>query len=604
MFEKFNSINLKKFKNYILFSIFTNDIKYIPEVYEFIQYACSCYLLNNENCTNGKLYKKLNIKNKDKNKILNIIKQLSHINETEDQESLSQEIIKNTKEDSFLRNFLLGVYNDMSCCNRDALEHLQNINNDFEIKENLILYKMNLKKILELKFNNEDNMNKMLFFALMYIRFLIARQYYYMGDFNSALNIYDDLQIKIKDKNITPNITVKIHNDESFVKMMKYDDLSIVQFKDILNKLQSSIDMLSKEKDKTQEEANFKLLYRLYLNLFIFHMRFPKASKQYCKNKNRNDLLQKLINKIEQFNIENLEFINYKILYSLQENQKEEAKILLNNNKSHFNEKDTNITHDIRHKIIFRYLDDLVNKNHKKKFDIFLNIFHTFFEKQCKLEYEHSKNVADLGLILLDFIKEQDFECFYTIKEELTLNNNYDMIEKIFSIMLILHDLDKSILSKEVLDPKKKYNKSEYILKKIQNIHTLGLGNFMKEFKVFLFGDDLDLLDKIIISQRQHHENFDGSGYPKGLKENEINIIAQLIRILDSLEAKISPFREYGNGAQFINMDEMDLKQSILDDLNENSRWYSPIFLDIIIDAINRYPPFWNKLNEIRKGGK
>lgn len=43
----------------------------------------------------------------------------------------------------------------------------------------------------------------------------------------------------------------------------------------------------------------------------------------------------------------------------------------------------------------------------------------------------------------------------------------------------------------------------------------------------------------------QHHENFDGSGYPRGLKTDEILLEARIIRVCDSLEAMMShrPYR-------------------------------------------------------------
>jgi HD-GYP domain-containing protein (c-di-GMP phosphodiesterase class II) len=43
----------------------------------------------------------------------------------------------------------------------------------------------------------------------------------------------------------------------------------------------------------------------------------------------------------------------------------------------------------------------------------------------------------------------------------------------------------------------------------------------------------------------QHHERIDGSGYPAGLKGNEINIGAKILAVADVLEAmtSIQPYR-------------------------------------------------------------
>jgi HD-GYP domain-containing protein (c-di-GMP phosphodiesterase class II) len=43
-----------------------------------------------------------------------------------------------------------------------------------------------------------------------------------------------------------------------------------------------------------------------------------------------------------------------------------------------------------------------------------------------------------------------------------------------------------------------------------------------------------------------HHENYDGSGYPYGLKGNEIPLAARILRVVDSLDAMVTnrPYRQ------------------------------------------------------------
>jgi putative two-component system response regulator len=40
---------------------------------------------------------------------------------------------------------------------------------------------------------------------------------------------------------------------------------------------------------------------------------------------------------------------------------------------------------------------------------------------------------------------------------------------------------------------------------------------------------------------RQHHERYDGSGYPDGLRGDEISLSAQIVGLLDIFEALTSP---------------------------------------------------------------
>lgn len=55
----------------------------------------------------------------------------------------------------------------------------------------------------------------------------------------------------------------------------------------------------------------------------------------------------------------------------------------------------------------------------------------------------------------------------------------------------------------------------------------------------------LQKLHTIVPAILHHHENFDGSGYPAGLKGNDIPALARIIRIADSFDAMTSmrPYR-------------------------------------------------------------
>src|SRR5690606_6436056 len=50
----------------------------------------------------------------------------------------------------------------------------------------------------------------------------------------------------------------------------------------------------------------------------------------------------------------------------------------------------------------------------------------------------------------------------------------------------------------------------------------------------------LILNDRILAMIEQHHENYDGSGYPKGLAGSEILQEAQLLAIADELDERLS----------------------------------------------------------------
>ncbi|AHD18947.1 metal-dependent phosphohydrolase [Thermotoga maritima MSB8] len=55
-----------------------------------------------------------------------------------------------------------------------------------------------------------------------------------------------------------------------------------------------------------------------------------------------------------------------------------------------------------------------------------------------------------------------------------------------------------------------------------------------------------DIEDDVALWVVQHHEKFDGSGYPFGLKEEEITPEGRILKIADTLDAMLSP-RSYRN---------------------------------------------------------
>jgi len=68
--------------------------------------------------------------------------------------------------------------------------------------------------------------------------------------------------------------------------------------------------------------------------------------------------------------------------------------------------------------------------------------------------------------------------------------------------------------------------------KKKLNSHTIITSRILKDVAI------LDLDDKLLM---HHHENFDGSGYPRGLKGSDIPLSARALRVVDTYNALTSP---------------------------------------------------------------
>lgn len=122
--------------------------------------------------------------------------------------------------------------------------------------------------------------------------------------------------------------------------------------------------------------------------------------------------------------------------------------------------------------------------------------------------YTHSVNVAAVGTL---FAKELGF-------------GDEDL--KPFCTGILLHDIGKTKISTDILNKKDKLTKEEFaIVKKhpewgVEILKETGNG-FTDEYKITL----------------QHHENYDGSGYPHGIQKDEIHRCGKIARIIDVYDA-------------------------------------------------------------------
>ncbi len=128
-----------------------------------------------------------------------------------------------------------------------------------------------------------------------------------------------------------------------------------------------------------------------------------------------------------------------------------------------------------------------------------------------------------------------------------------------------LHDIGKITVPDEILLKKDKLTKSEWeIIKRHPEI-----GHNIIESSV-----QLAHIAEAILS---HHENWDGSGYPQGLHEEEIPIISRIIAIVDAYDAM-----RYGR----VYKPPISEKEIILELERNSETQFDPIITRIFIDEI------------------
>jgi HD-GYP domain-containing protein (c-di-GMP phosphodiesterase class II) len=127
--------------------------------------------------------------------------------------------------------------------------------------------------------------------------------------------------------------------------------------------------------------------------------------------------------------------------------------------------------------------------------------------------YTHSINVGFYALALAKKLFEND-------KRHNILN---------LAHAFFLHDVGKSGIPLSILHKRGKLNHEEW---RIIKSHPA------RGFKLL---NDLDVMtDEMRIIVLQHHERHNGSGYPKGLRDNEIHLYAKICMIADAFDALTS----------------------------------------------------------------
>ncbi|MDR2608942.1 MAG: HD-GYP domain-containing protein [Treponema sp.] len=153
------------------------------------------------------------------------------------------------------------------------------------------------------------------------------------------------------------------------------------------------------------------------------------------------------------------------------------------------------------------------------------------------------------------------------IAQELKLPNH-----KIMQIIIgaLLHDVGMLRLPKEILD--KRGGLSETELQRMKN-HPLYTHKIVA--KELLYPEDVGLI------ALQHHERWDGEGYPRRVSGNAIDMGARIVSVADAFEAMVSQ-KSYRNS--------MMGYQAMKNLLSDNSRRFDPDVLKAFIQTMGIYP--------------
>ena len=138
---------------------------------------------------------------------------------------------------------------------------------------------------------------------------------------------------------------------------------------------------------------------------------------------------------------------------------------------------------------------------------------------------------------------------------------------KMLQYAAMLHDTGQITIPEKVLMKRGELTGREYAIVKT---HPLKGATILSKFK------PLKPIVPIILS---HHENYDGTGYPKGLKSEEIPLAARILAVVGAFEAMITkkPYRK-----------ALSMKAAIKEVRKNAGIQFDPLIVDIFCEAIER----------------
>ena len=153
------------------------------------------------------------------------------------------------------------------------------------------------------------------------------------------------------------------------------------------------------------------------------------------------------------------------------------------------------------------------------------------------------------------------------LSAELAQRINMSVAElKVLQYAAALHDVGKLAINESVVNKPSLLTRAEFLM--IQQHTVLGY-NLIKPLNFD------SMISAVILS---HHENFDGSGYPEGLKGEMIPLTARLTRITDFYDA-LTSHRAYRARAVYEPKEALDI-------LQDNRHCFDPFLFDAFVDMM------------------
>jgi len=161
------------------------------------------------------------------------------------------------------------------------------------------------------------------------------------------------------------------------------------------------------------------------------------------------------------------------------------------------------------------------------------------------------------------------------------LAERYGMSEREVEIIRLassMHDIGKVAIPDAILNKPGTLSISEFDIMKSHTVRAqdmLGLS-------------DRDIIKAAIVIALQHHEKYDGTGYPRGLKGEEIHISARITALADVFDA-------LGSDRNYRKAWEMEDILALI--ISERGRHFDPVLVDIFLANFDQILSIRNDLS-------
>jgi HD-GYP domain-containing protein (c-di-GMP phosphodiesterase class II) len=173
-------------------------------------------------------------------------------------------------------------------------------------------------------------------------------------------------------------------------------------------------------------------------------------------------------------------------------------------------------------------------------------------EAKDKYTVGHTERVMNYSLDIVD-----------NLKKDKRVSNRDNFKEEV-RISALLHDIGKIGIPEQVLNKEDRLTDEEWENIKKHPLTGVNILNHIEEFQEILQG------------VKYHHERYDGSGYPCGLKGEEIPLIAAIISIADAFDAMTAgrPYRK-----------ALSKEEAVLEIKRNKGKQFSPSVVEAFLKA-------------------